>query len=422
MKHPSSQANWRDLFMLSDKSIAIIKSTVPVLEVHGVTITKRFYQMLFESHPELLNIFNHANQKQGRQQTALANAVYAAAKHIDRLPDILPAVKQIAHKHRSLGVKPEHYPIVGTHLLSAIKEVLGDAATDDILQAWAEAYGVIADVFISVEAEMYEEARSQSGGWDGWRAFTVERKVEESSVITSFYLVPQDGGSLASYEPGQYVSLKLDIPGETYTQIRQYSLSDAPGKPYYRISIKREDTEEDRAAGIASVYLHHSLQQGETLWLSAPAGDFTLDRSDDRPLVLLSGGVGITPMLSMLLAALERQPQRQVTFIHAVRSGHEHAWKNEVASLAEKHPQLNVSFIYGQPTQQDVAEQAFDKEGYIDLEWLKSAVPTPDSAFYFCGPIPFMRTVNSLLTEWGVPAADIHYEFFGPSGSLTLEA
>ena len=141
---------------LSKKTIDIIKSTVPVLEVHGVTITSVFYKNMFTNHPELLNIFNHANQSQGRQQVALANMVYAAAQHIDRLEAVLPAVKQVAHKHRSLGVKPEHYPIVGEYLLGAIKEVLGEAATEEIIGAWAEAYGVIAQVFIDIEDDMYE--------------------------------------------------------------------------------------------------------------------------------------------------------------------------------------------------------------------------------------------------------------------------
>ena len=148
--------------MLSQQTINIVKSTVPVLEVHGVAITTTFYKNLFEAHPELLNIFNHANQAKGRQQTALANTVYAAAVHIDNLAAIIPVVKQIGQKHVSLGIKPEHYPIVGEHLLGAIKEVLGDAATDEIINAWAEAYGVIADAFISVEEEMYVATESKT--------------------------------------------------------------------------------------------------------------------------------------------------------------------------------------------------------------------------------------------------------------------
>ncbi|MCS7460532.1 NO-inducible flavohemoprotein [Paenibacillus doosanensis] len=407
--------------MLNDKTIQIIKSTVPVLEVHGTAITKRFYEMLFTNHPELLHIFNHANQKQGRQQTALANAVYAAAQHIDNLGAIIPVVKQIGHKHRSLGIKAEHYPIVGQTLLAAIKDVLGDAATDEIIQAWAEAYGVIADAFIGVEAEMYDQAEKQEGGWSGFRPFQVVKKVRESDVITSFYLAPQDGGRIASFLPGQYISVKLDIPGETYTHIRQYSLSDAPGKPYYRISVKREDTLKDRPAGKVSVYLHEKVEEHDVLMISAPAGDFTLDQQDTRPVTLISGGVGLTPMVSMLKTLAATNPQRQVTFIHAAQNGDVHALRGEVEELAAEHPQISAYWCYDRPTEQDKADQAYHKEGYVDLQWLQSIVAVKDSSYYFCGPVPFMRTVNSLLKEWGVPAADIHYEFFGPAGSLENE-
>ncbi|NRF92646.1 NO-inducible flavohemoprotein [Paenibacillus frigoriresistens] len=404
--------------MLTEQTIRVIKSTVPVLEVHGVTITKRFYDRLFTAHPELLNLFNHANQKQGRQQTALANAVYAAALHIDRLEAILPAVKQIAHKHRSLGVKAEHYPIVGQHLLAAIKEVLGDAATDEILQAWAEAYGVIADAFISIEAEMYDTSAQQPGGWKDFRPFRVTRKNKESDVITSFYLAPQDGGALAAFEPGQYVSIQIHIPGEEHTHIRQYSLSHAPSEIYYRISVKREDNNPAVPAGKASVYLHNQVQEGDVLWLSAPAGDFTLDQKDTRPVVLISGGVGLTPMVSMLLTLATTSPNRQVTFIHAAQNGQHHALRREVEELAMQHPQVAVAWCYQQPTEADAAEQTFHKEGYIDLPWLQSIVPTVEASFYFCGPVPFMKAVNQMLREWGVPDSDRHYEFFGPAGTL----
>ncbi|WP_312112787.1 NO-inducible flavohemoprotein [Brevibacillus reuszeri] len=404
--------------MLSQQTIDVIKSTVPVLEVHGTAITKRFYEMMFAKHPELLDIFNHANQKQGRQQTALANAVYAAALHIDNLEAILPVVKQIGHKHRSLGILPEHYPIVGENLLAAIKDVLGDAATDEIIQAWADAYGVIADAFISVEAQMYEQACEQPGGWADFREFVVQRKVAESDVIHSFYLVSKDGKQIAAYEPGQYVSVKVDIPGEKNTHIRQYSLSDAPGNSYYRISVKREDALGDKPAGKVSVYLAEKIGEGDVLLLSAPAGDFTLDQEDKRPLVLISGGVGLTPMISMLTESLKKNPERSVTFIHAAQNGNLHAMKDAVEGLAMRHPQLTYYWCYEKPTDQDRENKAFHKEGYVDLPWLQSVITQKESSYYFCGPVSFMKAMNRALKEWEVPAADIHYEFFGPAGSL----
>lgn len=258
---------------LNQETRDIIKATVPVLEEHGTAITKRFYEMMFENHPELKNIFNQTNQRKGDQPKALANTVYAAAVHIDNLEAIVPVVKQIAQKHRSLNIKAEHYPIVGKYLLLAIKDVLGDAATDDIIDAWEQAYGVIADVFINVEKEMYDEVAKKPGGWVDFRDFKVAKKVVESNVITSFYLQPADGEAFPSYKPGQYITVKAKIDGQPYTHLRQYSLSSAPGGEFYRISVKREEVNGDNPEGIVSNFLHANLNEGDILPISAPAGE-----------------------------------------------------------------------------------------------------------------------------------------------------
>ncbi|MGG3282577.1 NO-inducible flavohemoprotein [Paenibacillus solani] len=399
--------------MLSQETIQIIKSTVPVLETHGTAITSAFYKKLFHNHPELLNIFNHANQREGKQPFALANAVYAAAVHIDQLEAIIPVVKQIGQKHRALNILPEHYPIVGETLLAAMKEVLGDAVTPIIINAWAEAYGVIADAFIGVEAEMYEQAANEPGGWKGYRNFVIDRKVEESSVITSFYLVPQDGGKISSYQPGQYITLRVKPAGEEFYHNRHYSLSAAPGHPYYRITVKREDAVDRKPAGVVSTWLHNVAEVGTALEVTAPAGSFTLDMDSEQPLVLISGGVGLTPMVSMLESVLIHQPNRKVTFIHAARCGSQHAMKQDILELASKHPQLSSYIIYEIPEEGDQCH----KSGYIDLEFLQQTVD-PNSDFYFCGPVPFMLAVNQQLKSMEVPSERVHYEFFGPAGTL----
>jgi nitric oxide dioxygenase len=404
--------------MLDEKTIEVIKSTVSVLQSKGEAITTRFYELLFQNHPELLNIFNHTNQKQGRQQAALAGAVYAAAAHIDNLEAILPAVKQIAHKHRSLGVQPEQYPIVGENLLKAIQEVLGLEADNEIIQAWEKAYGEIANVFISVEKEMYQASERQYGGWSGFRHFVVDRKVKESDVITSFYLKPEDGQPIASYQPGQYVSVKMTIPGETYTHIRQYSLSDAPGKGYYRISVKREDTDPTKPDGKISVFLHEQVKEGDILPVSVPSGDFVLNTETARPIVFISGGVGLTPLMSMLNTVVEQYPDRDVTFIQAAANGDVHAMREHVTHMADQYQNIKSFVCYGSPTEKDRAEQRFDKEGYVDLNWLKTVLPDNNADFYFCGPVGFMNAVNQALREWGVNEEQIHFEFFGPAMAL----
>ncbi|WP_026581493.1 NO-inducible flavohemoprotein [Bacillus sp. J33] len=403
--------------MLDTKTIEIIKSTVPVLEKHGEDITKTFYNLMFTNHPELLNIFNHANQKQGRQQKALANSVYAAAKYIDQLEAILPVVTQIAHKHRSLGVKPEHYPIVGEHLILAIKEVLKEAATEEIIEAWTKAYGVIADAFIGLEKSLYDEAAQKQGGWDDFRTFSVTKKVKESDVITSFYFSPADGREIADFLPGQYISLKVNIPGEEYTHIRQYSLSDSPGKSYYRISVKKEEGTNEKPEGKVSNYLHNELKEGDHIKISAPAGEFVLGQTN-KPIVLLSGGVGITPMLSMLHHLDATGIQSETKFIHAAINGKVHAFADEVKTITDNNSLVKAYFCYEKPTVKDKEEMAYDKEGYITSEWLSAAVSNKDSLVYMCGPVPFMQAMYEALLEAGFQKENIRYEFFGPSMEL----
>jgi nitric oxide dioxygenase len=394
--------------MLSQKSIDIVKSTAPVLEVKGVEITSRFYEMLFTNHPELLNIFNHANQKQGRQQTALANTVYAAAQHIDQLEVLLPAVKQIAHKHRSLGIKPEHYPIVGENLLKAIKEVLGDAATDDILNAWEEAYGVIAQVFIGVEEEMYKEAENKQSGYRDFKEFFVAKKVEESDVITSFYLKPKDGGNVPTYQPGQYITVRLRVDGEQYVLNRQYSLSSAPTEEHFRISVKREADNEPQ--GKVSNYLHDHINEGDSIDVSAPSGDFYLDVNDtNKKVALISGGVGITPMLSMLDTIALKTPERKTAFIHAARNAKVHAFKEDVKELVSKLDAGELCFVY-----EDKKETDGHFTGYVNKEILAKYVDG-NTDCYVCGPVPFMKAAVSALREMGMKEENIHFEFFGPA-------
>lgn len=404
---------------LDQETIAIIKDTVPVLEEHGAEITKVFYQRMLESHPELKNIFNQTNQRKDDQSKALADTVYAAAYYIDQLEVILPKVKQISHKHKSLNIKPEHYPIVGKYLLLAMKEVLGETANADVIGAWERAYGVIASVFIQTEKSMYKEMTDTVGGWTDFRNFRVIKKVKESDVITSFYLEPTDNNPFPSFQSGQYITVKAEIDGEPHVHLRQYSLSCAPENGHYRISVKREDAINHLPAGIVSNFLHKNVEVGSILPISAPSGDFVLNQTDERPLVLISGGVGLTPMMSMLETVVKQQPKRKVLFIHAAQSSNVHAMRNAVKEIAEKHDQVSSYVIYNRPTNEDRLMKNHDKEGYIDLEWIQSVIPTPDASFYFCGPAPFMRAMYRILKESGVVESDINFEFFGPASSIT---
>lgn len=400
---------------LDKETREIVKATVPILQERGSEITKRFYQLMFESHPELKNIFNQTNQRKGDQSKALANTVYAAAANIDQLEVILPHVKQISQKHKSLNIKPEHYPIVGKYLLLAMKDVLGEAANEDVISAWEKAYGVIANVFITIEKDMYEQVNNTVGGWTDFRGFKVAKKVVESEVITSFYLEPADGEPFPSYQAGQYITIKAVIDGHSHHHLRQYSLSCAPGEGFYRISVKREDPIGVHPAGVVSTFLHEQVNEGDILPISAPSGDFVHDQTCTRPLVLISGGVGLTPMMSMLETAIKEQPDRDVIFIHATRSGSFHAMRERVDEITNRYNQVTSYIVYDSPA----ADDKCDKAGYIDHEWLTSILPTNDAAFYFCGPKGFMRAVYGNLKKFNVADDDVHFEFFGPADSIT---
>jgi nitric oxide dioxygenase len=353
------------------------------------------------------------HQVTGNQQKALANAVYAAAAHIENLSAIVTALERIEHKHRALQVVPEQYPIVGTNLLGAIKEVLGDAATEDILNAWGEAYGIIADIFIRMENEMYITSASIPGGWQGWREFIVDRKEKESDVITSFYLKPKDQKLIADYFPGQYLTFKMDIPGAEYTYMRHYSISDCAGKGYYRISVKREDAKDEIPAGIISNYLHQKISVGGSLFISVPAGDFYLANSNSsEPVILIAGGIGITPLMAILNSIIKNTPKRQVVFIQATQNSKTQAFREYLQSVVNEHSNVTWFKVYSQPTEEDRRMKHYDKEGRIDSEWLKTILKNNEGDYYFCGVPDFMRALNRALTGLGVPNEKIHYEFF----------
>jgi len=398
--------------MLSPSNRSIVKATAPVLAEHGYAIIQRFYERLFQEHPDLRNLFNMRHQERGEQQRALAGAVLAYASHIDDLPALASAVERITHKHASLNVAPEQYPVVGENLLAAIKEVLGDAATADILGAWGEAYGQLADILVQAEAKLYDEVAARPGGWRGWRDFVVRHRRQESDVITSFFLEPEDGGELADFLPGQYVSVVVEVPRLGLRQIRQYSLSNAPNGRYYRISVKREDEGVAHEAGYVSNLLHDHVKLGDIVRITPPFGAFHVDMSAATPVVLLSGGVGLTPLVSMMKAVL-RNTDREVVFVHGARNGRVHAMKERLQASADTNRRLTSIVFYESPTDEDIPGYDYDHAGRVDLRRISASVLKPDADYYVCGPIPFMRAQVDALGALGIPAARIHYEVFG---------
>lgn len=399
--------------MASKKTIEIVKSTAPVLEQHGEAITKVFYKLLFENHPGLKDVFNMTNQKKGVQQKALANAVFQYACYIDKLEMLGDAVETIAQKHVSLSIQKEAYPIVGENLLAAIKIVLGDAATPEIMDAWEEAYGDLAVLFIAKEEGIYAIKEKTEGGFRGTKEFSVVEKVEESEVITSFYLKRKDGTPVPEFLAGQYIALTIEIPNTDHKHTRNYSLSDSVDKDYLRISIKKEAGNPD---GIVSNYLHSDVVVGDTLTIGMPSGEFTLNESE-RPLVLISGGIGVTPILSMFKEAVKRDKQ-QTIFIQCVLNSETHAFKNEINELLNANSKSVT--VYSSPLENDVLGGDYDFEGILTEDVLKVLSISKGCDFYFCGPTPFMSNVLTILNDLKVDQDHINYEFFGPKEELVL--
>jgi len=394
--------------MLSQTTIDIVKSTAPVIAEAGPAMTAHFYERMFSHNPELKDIFNLTHQQTGRQREALFNAVHAYAANIDNLEALLPAVEKIAQKHTSFQITAEQYDIVGTHLLATIDELLSPGAA--VIDAWAEAYGVLAGIFIDREEAIYQASEQLSGGWRGTREFELVEKNRESDVITSFVFKPADGGHVMPFKPGQYLGIYLKPDDFEYQEIRQYSLSGTPRADQYRISVKREPQ------GKVSNFLHDRMQVGDRVQLVPPAGDFYLQASTDTPVTLISAGVGLTPMLSMLESLTEQQAS--VNWFHAAENSSHHAFADHIEQLCSEHEQFNSQVWYRIPDESDKAEGRFDHEGLMDLNAVKDMIADPRMQFYFCGPLGFMQYIAGQLKTLGVDDSRVHYECFGPHKAL----
>ncbi|WP_217139789.1 globin domain-containing protein [Streptomyces sp. AC627_RSS907] len=391
--------------MLSEQSVPVVRATLPAVGAAIGDITELFYRKLFDAHPELLrDLFNRGNQANGEQQRALAGSIAAFAGMLLERPDARPdaMLSRIAHKHASLGVTSDQYKIVHRHLFAAIAEVLGDAVTPEVAAAWDEVYWLMANALVAVETRLYQEAEVAEG--EVWRRMEVVERREESLDAVSFVLRPADGGPAGPFRPGQYVSVQSQLPDGS-RQIRQYSLSAAPGRSDWRITVKRVHGE-GQPDGEVSSWLHAHTRVGDVLTVSAPFGDLALAQGDG-PLLLASAGIGVTPVLAMLDHLAATGATRPVTVVHADRTPADHAHRREQLDLIRALPDARLHLWYEEPG--DGAPEA--STGRADIGGLE--LPEGLTA-YLCGPVPFMRAVRGDLLRRGVPAEAIHYEVFGP--------
>ena len=406
--------------MLSNEHIQLVKSTVPLLEASGSAITDYFYNRLFTHNPEAQNIFNMSNQASGKQSFALFSAIAAYAKNLDNVEQLLSMVERIAQKHTSLNIQPEHYDLVGHHLIETLRELVPEQFTADIEEAWTVAYQALAAIFIAREGELYKQREVLKGGWKGGRQFKLVEKRIESELVKSLVFEPVDGGPVIDYQAGQYIGIEVQPKQSEFKEIRQYSLSDKANGESYRISVKREIVGKP---GIVSNYLHDGLRLADEVTLYAPAGDFFLTKTD-APVVLISAGVGLTPMQSMLEtllaeqgskeeSSLQKSAQKKIHFLHACENSGQHSFKKRLASLVQQNKVKALTWY-----KSETLEQAGIHQGYMDLVSVEEQLPLALGDFYLCGPVAFMQFAKQQLVTLGVNDTRIHYEVFGPHESF----
>ncbi|MFT4087804.1 MAG: FAD-binding oxidoreductase [Gordonia sp. (in: high G+C Gram-positive bacteria)] len=384
--------------MISAQSKDMLRATLPAVEGALDQITPRFYERMFTAHPELLdNLFNRVNQKAGTQPQVLAGSIAAFAR-LQLEPD--PAlqkfiIERIAHKHASLGVIADQYPIVHEHLFAAIVEVLGEAVTPEVAAAWDELYWEMAHVLIARETELYSQAGLSPG--DVWRDVVVVQRDQVAPDAVSFTLAARDGSALPGFTPGQYLSVQAPLDDGAH-QIRQYSLTGSPDQPTWRVSVKLD--------GEVSSYLHERVFEGDEVHVSTPFGDLSLP-AGDGPLLLVSAGIGCTPVIGLLHHLVESGDQRPIQVLHADRSRSRQPHRGELAELVGKLPHATLHQWYenGVDTGDGV------RIGRMSLDDMSI---DPDTVALLCGPAGFLSSVRASLVDRDIPENRIHYETFGP--------
>ena len=265
----------------------------------------------------------------------------------------------------------------------------------------------------------WTQIEQEKSSWNGWRKFRVVEKRLECADVYSFVLKPHDGKSIPAFKPGQYLTFGLDIPGRDKQVVRCYSLSSAPSDTSsYRVTIKKERAPSDKPGipdGVGSSYFVDRVQEGDLLNVKAPSGHFHLETARQTPIVLISAGVGITPVLSMALDIAATGSRRETWFFFVCRNRTDHMLRAEVEKLAAQADNIRVVTCYSKPGSDDVQGRDYHTAGRLTPEVLKSVLPSNNYDYYLCGNGSFMKSMYEGLTDWGVPEARIHYEAFGPA-------
>lgn len=402
---------------LSPHNVPVIRETLPVIGAHIDEITPLFYSTMFGNHPELIrDTFNRGNQQLGAQQRALAASIATFATMLVDGKSPVDLLSRIGHKHASLGITPDQYQIVHDNLFAAIVEVLGEAVTPEVAEAWDEVYWIMASVLIGFEKELYAEAQVEPG--DVFRTATIIAREDVTDSVAVFTLAGPGGERLPDFRPGQYTSVGVVLP-DGARQLRQYSLSTASGDGTWRIGVRRVDpTSGGCPAGEVSGWLHATAKVGTELQVTLPFGDLVLDQadvaSDTAPVVLCSAGIGITPMLGMLAQLAADEATRRVIVLHADRSPDQHVLAGEVAGESSMLADAEVHTWY-ESGADTVSGPGTVHHGLMDLS--EVALPA-DAHVFLCGSTGFLQAVRPAFLAAGVPEERLHAELFAPNDWL----
>ncbi|MFX0580785.1 globin domain-containing protein [Nocardia nepalensis] len=385
----------------------IIRATLPLVGAQVDAITTVFYRTLFGNHPELIrDLFNRGNQAQGSQARALAASIATFATYLvdPQLPHPTAMLARIGHKHASLGVTAEQYQVVHDNLFAAIVEVLGaDVVTAPVAAAWDRVYWLMADALIDLEKQLYVAAGVEPG--DVFRDVIVVERTDDPSGVAVFAVESADPSApLPSFLPGQYISVGVRLP-DGARQLRQYSLVNAAGGGTLAFAVKRIDAAGGCPAGEVSSWLHQTVRPGDALQVTLPFGDIVVDTAATTPLVLISAGVGATPMIAILEQLAVDNPDRPTVVLHADRSPQTHPLRARLRELGTRLRAATVELWYEQ-------EAGDAHHGLLDL----AVVDLPaDADIYVCGGSGFLDSVRAQLLAADVPEERIHIEQFTPT-------
>ncbi|ETO91587.1 MAG: oxidoreductase FAD-binding domain protein [Candidatus Xenolissoclinum pacificiensis L6] len=399
--------------MISHKTKRIIKNTVYFLKAKKGNSFNSFDQEGVSCHHDIYNFICLNKQiNPDIQYKALINMIYSYAEYIEHLDQFEYRVKYILYNHVLMMIEPEYYSVILVNLLNYLQNILGDVYTPDVMNAWMEAYAVLVNILMQCKLEIKQKNHYWS--WKGFEEFEVVNKVKESETIISLYLEPKIYMGRINFLPGQYITLRFPSKEEG-TIIKYYSLSNIPNHEYLRINVQKPATYAKKDNDNISRKIYHDLKKGDFIEVGPPCGDFFFDARKDRKefLVFVVDGIGIFPVLSIILTIFTENMDGKVLLLYSTRHEYEQSFRSTIENVMERYKNFTCYHFYTKPASKGVSYNMGDNiiYGSITMDLIRSLSPRT-SEFYICGPKLFMQEIYQGLSIWGVCRSQMHFEFF----------